>query len=237
MKVHVVDIAKMCHNTNMTICQITGDNSQTVWEDAEPWQRDSAVDGVVYRLENPNTTPEDQHNAWMQSKIADGWVYGEVKDASLKRHPALVPYDQLPAEQKIKDVLFQNVVDALKPYLPTAAAPEDDMPDGATIKDGGTPAVGSGTPAPAATGGATQTQESENPPAPTPDSGTQLQNNTAPAQETSTEQPTETAAPTPFIIDQAFLDANPAAVNAGFKVGDSVTQDAEGNITAASVAE
>ena len=40
------------------------------------------------------------------SHVADGWVYGIVKDPESKTHPCLVPYQDLPAEQRIKDSLF-----------------------------------------------------------------------------------------------------------------------------------
>jgi hypothetical protein len=46
------------------------------------------------------------HENWTKDKVADGWVYGEVKDAAAKTHPCLVPYDQLPANQRFKDSLF-----------------------------------------------------------------------------------------------------------------------------------
>jgi hypothetical protein len=38
-----------------------------------------------------------------------------VKDAEKKEHPCFRPYDELPAEQKIKDALFIAVVHALRP--------------------------------------------------------------------------------------------------------------------------
>jgi hypothetical protein len=45
-------------------------------------------------------------------------VYGESEGCGLpKRHPCLVPYAQLPFEQRVKDTLFRTVVESLKPYL------------------------------------------------------------------------------------------------------------------------
>ena len=54
------------------------------------------------------------HNNWSAEKVADGWVYGEVKDVEKKTHPCLVPFDQLPLFQQKKDKLFSAIVDALK---------------------------------------------------------------------------------------------------------------------------
>lgn len=55
-----------------------------------------------------------QHEAWSRDKIADGWAYVPVKDATAKTHPALVPYDQLPEGTRRKDALFRAVVAALR---------------------------------------------------------------------------------------------------------------------------
>lgn len=107
-------IAYVCHQANKAWCQSEGDESQTDWAFAEQWQRDSAIKGVKFRLENPEAGPDAQHNAWSADKIADGWVYGEVKDAEKKTHPCLVPFEELPLFQQKKDKLFSAIVDALK---------------------------------------------------------------------------------------------------------------------------
>jgi hypothetical protein len=109
----VEQIARVCHETNRAYCEAIGDNSQKSWEDADAWQRESARKGVEFKLANPNSPASAQHEAWMNDKIKDGWVYGEVKDAGFKTHPCIVPYDQLPIEQRRKDYLFQGVVNAL----------------------------------------------------------------------------------------------------------------------------
>lgn len=105
--------ARVCHEVNRAYCEAIGDLSQKPWDEAEQWQRDSAIKGVKFALANPHATPADQHESWMADKIADGWMYGEKKDADAKTHPALLPYDQLPQEQRIKDYLFRAVVRTL----------------------------------------------------------------------------------------------------------------------------
>lgn len=70
--------------------------------------RQSIKDGVKFKLENPFTTPENQHDNWCKFKTAEGWVYGEVKDFDKKTHPCLVPYGELPVEQQRKDHLFAS---------------------------------------------------------------------------------------------------------------------------------
>lgn len=111
---HIISIAIVCHEANKAWCEESGDNSQKDWSSAELWQRESAVKGVRFRIDNPRAGEDTQHNAWMSDKIADGWVYGEVKDAEKKTHPCIVPFNELPEFQQKKDKLFCAIVDALK---------------------------------------------------------------------------------------------------------------------------
>ena len=106
-------IAKVCHDANRAWCAANDDHSQPAWEDAPEWQRDSAIIGVEFALAAPNAQPEDSHRSWMTGKIADGWVYGEVKDPVAKTHPCMVPYAALPEFQRKKDALFLAIVRAL----------------------------------------------------------------------------------------------------------------------------
>jgi hypothetical protein len=107
-------IAPICHEANKVWCEANGDHSQKHWNEAEQWQRDSAIKGVEFRIKNPDAGHDAQHNAWMQDKINDGWVYGQKKDTEAKTHPCIVPFDQLPEFQQKKDALFAAIVDALK---------------------------------------------------------------------------------------------------------------------------
>ncbi|RWZ86778.1 MAG: hypothetical protein EO766_13305 [Hydrotalea sp. AMD] len=114
----VEQIAVICHQTNKAWCEMNGDFSQKDWHDAPDWQRESAVKGVEFRLANPDATPEAQHESWYKAKEADGWVYGEVKDAEAKTHPCMVEYDQLPLFQRKKDELFGAIVEVLRDTVP-----------------------------------------------------------------------------------------------------------------------
>lgn len=112
MKLPVEDVARICHEANRGYCEAMGDNSQVPWEEAEQWQRDSAINGVQFHSVTPNSTPEDSHNNWLQEKVDGGWVYGEIKDATLKTHPCMLPYADLPVEQRAKDYIFVAIVKA-----------------------------------------------------------------------------------------------------------------------------
>ena len=107
-------IAPICHAANKGWCEANGDWSQKDWKEAEQWQRDSAISGVNFKLNNPDAGHDAQHNSWMKEKVDDGWVYGKVKDAEAKTHPCIVPFESLPEFQQKKDALFCAIVDALK---------------------------------------------------------------------------------------------------------------------------
>jgi RyR domain len=103
-------VAAIAHEANRAYCRGIGDNSQLAWDDAPPWQRQSAIRGVRYAVSHPDSTPASIHESWLAEKRADGWIYGKNKDPMAKTHPCFVPYDMLPAEQKVKDYIFQAVV-------------------------------------------------------------------------------------------------------------------------------
>ena len=110
------DIAKVCHEVNRAYCQALGDNSQPAWDDAPEWQRSSARMGVDLHTMG-DFGPEASHISWMEQKVETGWVYGEVKDEVKKTHPCIMPFTQLPKEQKAKDYLFRQIVHSLKDQL------------------------------------------------------------------------------------------------------------------------
>lgn len=109
----IKNIAIMCHQANKTWCEINGDNSQPEWNDAPEWQKSSAINGVNFHLDNPGAGDSASHDNWMAEKIADGWVYGEIKDPEAKTHHCLVPFEKLPYEQQTKDAIFRAMVHAI----------------------------------------------------------------------------------------------------------------------------
>lgn len=46
---------------------------------------------------------ENVHDVWAVGRIAEGWTYGEAKDAERKTTPLLVPYGELPESEKEYD--------------------------------------------------------------------------------------------------------------------------------------
>ena len=106
------EIARVCHEANRALQVIQNDPAPSPgWADAPKWQKLSAVEGVLKA--RAGETPEQLHQSWCDFKEADGWAYGAFKDVDAKTHPCLVPYSELPEEQKAKDHVFSAIVSAL----------------------------------------------------------------------------------------------------------------------------
>ena len=43
------------------------------------------------------------HEVWAETRIRQGWKYGRQRDDEKKTHPCLVPYSELPEEEKEYD--------------------------------------------------------------------------------------------------------------------------------------
>lgn len=127
-KVDIQRTAIVAHETNRIWCLANGDMSQPLWDDAPDWQKESAIKGIEFHMANPNAGDSASHDSWMAQKIADGWVYGEIKNAEATppTHPCIVPFDQLPKVDQVKDALFRSIVHAIM-------APEDEAVSGLPV--------------------------------------------------------------------------------------------------------
>lgn len=43
------------------------------------------------------------HEVWAKTRILQGWTYGKRRNDVKKKHPSLVPYEELSEEEKIYD--------------------------------------------------------------------------------------------------------------------------------------
>jgi len=109
-----MQIARVAHECNRAYSQTLGDDSHLPWEDAPEWQQSSALKGVEGILAGDIGRPQQAHESWLAEKAATGWVYGAVKDPVAKTHPCMVPYQQLPPAQRVKDSLFFAIVNVLQ---------------------------------------------------------------------------------------------------------------------------
>ncbi len=136
----VLAAAMIAHEANRAYCVLLGDDSQVPWDEAPDWQKESALAGVAAIYKDPNLSPKASHEGWLAQKEADGWVYGETKDEEAKTHHCMVPYDELPEDQRLKDTLFGAVVRAV--LFGVSGASVGDGMDGKVLPDGLTAVLG-----------------------------------------------------------------------------------------------
>lgn len=108
------EIGQISHAANRELQLILNNPNNPVappWVECSEETRQSVVAGVKAALSGMG--PEELHDLWCKTRYDQGWRYGPVKDESLKTHPCLISYGDLPAEEKLKDSLFYYIVGAL----------------------------------------------------------------------------------------------------------------------------
>lgn len=73
-------------------------------EDYQPQPSDTSDIRLPEELENlVEQLARNVHEVWAQSRVEQGWTWGPVRSDAFKTHPSLVPYDELPEEEKQYD--------------------------------------------------------------------------------------------------------------------------------------
>jgi len=126
-------IARACHSAWYAYTVLALGEEGQPWESAPEWQRESILSVVGFWdfsvvLQFPDEIPSPEivsdwarselpslsHENWAKARKEAGWVYGEVKDADKKTHPCLVPYNDLPKNQRMKDTVVLEAYLALR---------------------------------------------------------------------------------------------------------------------------
>ena len=63
----------------------------------------SSVDLPESLIQLSERIAENVHEVWAKARMDEGWTYGGKRDDINKKHPCLVPYDELPEEEKEYD--------------------------------------------------------------------------------------------------------------------------------------
>jgi len=116
-KLSVEQIARVCHEANRAYAAGQGDHSKSSWEESPEEIRQSAIAGVKYRLQHSDCTSEELHAQWIVFKEQQGWVYGPCIDYEKKTHHCLLPFDQLPEVERVKDKLFASIVTSMAEWV------------------------------------------------------------------------------------------------------------------------
>ena len=88
------------------------------WEDRDEAFKRQFVNVIERYLKMGKLpSPEEAHNSWMKRYLEMGWKYGEVRDPIKKTHPDLVPFYELPKDERDKDAIFLSQVYVAKELL------------------------------------------------------------------------------------------------------------------------
>jgi ryanodine receptor 2 len=63
----------------------------------------SAVKLSTNLLELTELLAKNTHDIWAAKRLAEGWKYGATRNDAEKLHPCLVPYEELPENEKEYD--------------------------------------------------------------------------------------------------------------------------------------
>lgn len=63
----------------------------------------SAVKLSTNLLELTELLAKNTHDIWAAKRLAEGWKYGATRNDERKEHPCLVPYEELPENEKEYD--------------------------------------------------------------------------------------------------------------------------------------
>ena len=70
------------------------------------WRAADLVFGEVGGVDEVEAMARMEHDLWCQELLVDGWRKGSEKSKVQKIHPALVPWDDLPEDEKAKNKIF-----------------------------------------------------------------------------------------------------------------------------------
>lgn len=123
-------LAAACHSAYYAYTVLALGETGQPWAHAPKWQKDSMRDAVdfwdvEFAAMREDTPLEEKieilaplsHENWLEYKGGEGWVYGEEKDPVKKTHPCMVPYKELPYDQKQKDTVVLHAYLALRPLV------------------------------------------------------------------------------------------------------------------------
>ncbi|MBL8831853.1 MAG: hypothetical protein JNL71_05630 [Rhodospirillales bacterium] len=104
-----VSLARICYDAVRAYARTFGER-YVRWDDARPWEQESFSGAAAFLLEAPAATVVDLHGHWLAARMQRGWRHGPVRDATLRLHPALLPWDDVPRRERLKFELVHAVV-------------------------------------------------------------------------------------------------------------------------------
>jgi hypothetical protein len=110
------EVIYLAHEVNRAVRGCIGQDPGVPFGDVSPEKKASLRLSVLYAWEfGLSDCDEDSHNRWTYAKLREGWKFGEAEDSEKKTHPNLVPYDDLPWKEQLKDRFFRAIVEKTQP--------------------------------------------------------------------------------------------------------------------------
>lgn len=107
------EVARVIHAANAEMQAVLGhDVISTPWFWEPLSARRVVVEGVL-ATRTGLLTAEANHAVWLVSKELAGWSRGPEKDPEKKTHPAMVPWEELPAANRDQAEIFVAIVRAM----------------------------------------------------------------------------------------------------------------------------
>ena len=108
----IEQVARVSYEANRAIQKELGEEVSPPFKAATYLQ----INEVLQRVTNylAGETSEEYHKSWVARKRDKGWVYGPALNIPAKTHPNMVNYHDLPSDQRLKDHMFETIVDAFK---------------------------------------------------------------------------------------------------------------------------
>jgi hypothetical protein len=109
-------LAKFAHSVLAAYSESIGEE-QTAWDNMDPEAKQSFRRGIEAHQIKPDMSEGEAHAHWINEKDLDGWQWGAEKDEKKKQHPNMVPYNELPENQKAKATIFKSIVNNLSSLI------------------------------------------------------------------------------------------------------------------------
>jgi hypothetical protein len=105
----ITQIAITCHEMIRGYQLAVGEPAPSdPWPAAPARLRVIAVKGVERAMQHPSVA--EHHAGWVTDMEHDGWRFGKRKSWAERTHPNMVPWADLPPDERVKDELFLLIV-------------------------------------------------------------------------------------------------------------------------------
>jgi RyR domain len=125
MKLTSCQIAYLIHNITSHFPRTDG-SLVPVWCDLNDEQKQHAAQAVEKIMSSESRTPEELHNLWMEPLVSNGWTKGEY-NLNLKQHPSIMPFDELPDSEILKDELWYHLTECFRKYYTSVEEEASDL--------------------------------------------------------------------------------------------------------------